>query len=802
MKAASPGSFQTINNRYFFTKAPYNDNIRLSADVMKIQRRSILMRKLATAAASFSAAVFLSHYLIGIPWLIYCSAIFAILSLTGFFFRTSNRLRVFLVCLGLVAGFLWNFAYYSFSYAPALLYDGKTETVSAVVLTSPEQTDTCAKVLVRLIGQNAPGVKTQLYIYNGMPSLTPGNTIQFSAKFRLADTIYGEKTETFFSKGIYLLASLKSGLTITDASTPILYFPNRMAQAVTDKVVQIFPRDTSAFIRALILGDTADVYKDTALNSALTSTGTSHIISVSGMNVAFLLGFMSLFIKNKRLLAFFGIPVIILFISVVGLQPPVTRAGIMQLFVLLAPLFKRESDAVTSLSASLFLILLCNPFSAGSAGLQLSFSATLGILLFTEKIYHALDSSLQTKKLYQYRLLRASLRFIFANFATTIGALIFSVPLIALHFGTVSLIAPLSNLLILWAVTLAFCGGIAAILLGSIFVPAGTAFAFLVALPVRYIIVTIECLSRAPLALVYTSDPAIIIWLVYIYAMFIAVFALRGKFRQLIYPVCLSVVFLCLLSLSASAFSDRGSLLVTALDVGQGQCVVVSSGKSTVLIDCGSTSGKNAGDIATRYIQSHGCSHIDLLILTHFHADHANGVKEVLERNLVSAVVLPDPSTDHNALAEEIIALASDKGIAIIEVTENLSVSFADASLRLYAPLGKENENERGLSILCSENGFDALITGDMSADMERQLIAAASFPDIELLIVGHHGSKNATSDELLDTVKPEAAVISVGYNTYGHPAAETLLKLSLNGITTYRTDQDRDVTFVSRQRQ
>lgn len=757
------------------------------------------MRKLATAALSFSAAIFLSHYLIGEHWLIYCAALFAVLSLTGLFFMAAIRLRIFIICLGLAAGFLWNSAYYSFSYAPALLYDGKTETVIAIVLDSPETTDYGSKVLVRVTGQNKPGVKTQLYLYDNTKSLKPGNTVEFTAKFRLSDTIYGEKTDSFVSKGIYLLATLKGTLTVTDASTPLIYLPNQMAHAVTEKIHQIFPVDTSAFMQALILGDTSGVYKDVTLKSALSSTGTSHIISVSGMNVAFLLGFLSLFIKKKRLLAFVGIPVVFIFMSVVGFQPPVTRAGIMQLFILLAPLLKRESDAITSLSASLSLIFIFNPFSAGSAGLQLSFSATLGILLCTERIYHGLDGPLQNKKVYQYPLLKASVRIILANFATTIGALVFSVPLIALHFGAVSLIAPFSNLLIVWAVTLAFCGGIAAVLLGFIFVPAGSAFAFLVALPIRYIVAVIEFLTRVPLASVYTANPAVIIWLVYVYAMFITVFVMRAKIRWLIYPICFSVVFLCLLALITSALANIGGLSVTALDVGQGQAIIVTAGKYTALIDCGSSSGKDAGDIATRYIQSRGISKIDLLILTHFHADHANGVKEVIERNLVSAIAFPVTLAVQSALAEEIIALASEKGIAIIEVTENLSVSFADASLRIYAPFGSKSENENGLTILCTEKDFDALITGDMNANMERRLTTTVSLPDIELLIIGHHGSKDATSDELLETVKPEAAIISVGYNKYGHPAAETLSKLALDGIMVYRTDMDGDVTISER---
>jgi competence protein ComEC len=103
--------------------------------------------------------------------------------------------------------------------------------------------------------------------------------------------------------------------------------------------------------------------------------------------------------------------------------------------------------------------------------------------------------------------------------------------------------------------------------------------------------------------------------------------------------------------------------------------------------------------------------------------------------------------------------------------------------------MGSSTENERGLTILASRDEYDILITGDMPESIEEKLAAAFDLPDIELLIVGHHGSKYSSCDELLDAVKPEKAIISVGYNNYGHPTQETLQRLSERGIEIYRTD-------------
>ncbi|SHH53699.1 competence protein ComEC [Sporobacter termitidis DSM 10068] len=753
------------------------------------------MRKLATAAVSFSGALFMAHYLLPDHALLISAAVCAVLSLAGLLFRSDTRLRIFLVCLGLAAGFLWTDAYTALFFAPAKALNGKTESVTAVVTGYPGETDYGSKVTVSVRVPGRPSLKTQLYVYDAAPDLTPGNTIEFTGKFRLADTVYGENTDTFLSKGVFLSASLKGDITVTGAGASPRYIPAVLAHAVTEKLKEIFPADVSGFMRALIIGDTSGLSQDTALSGALSTTGTAHIIAVSGMNVAFLMGVLGVLIKNKRLLAAVGIPVVFLFMAVVGFMAPVTRAGIMQLFLLAAPLLKRETDGVTSLSASLLIILLFNPFAVGSAGLQLSFSATLGILLLTGKLYDWLERPLRDRKIYGHPLFRKPVRFVLGTLATTAGALVFSLPLIALHFGTVSLIAPLSNIAVLWAVELTFIGGIVAVAAAFLFAPAGAAAAFIVALPARFIVNAIIGLGRVPFAAVFTSNPAIAAWLVTAYLMLVVFVMLRARARQLLLPACLSLATLCLVLILTASFSDRRGLSVTALDVGQGQCIVVTSGSYTEVVDCGSTSGKDAGDILTKYLQSHGRTTIDLLVLTHYHEDHAGGVQEVLERNKVAALAVPDPSIDTGALPGEILELAADKGVRILTVTQDTRVNCGGETVTLYAPIGGSDENERGLAILCSEGGFDALITGDMSAGIERRLVAAERLPDIEVLIAGHHGSKTSTSDTLLSAVTPEVALISVGYNSYGHPAPETLQKLALAGIATYRTDRDGTVT-------
>ena len=117
--------------------------------------------------------------------------------------------------------------------------------------------------------------------------------------------------------------------------------------------------------------------------------------------------------------------------------------------------------------------------------------------------------------------------------------------------------------------------------------------------------------------------------------------------------------------------------------------------------------------------------------------------------------------------------------------------------MEIFAPLGSGTANEEGLSVLCSTAEYDVLITGDMDSTIEHRLVKYKSLPDIELLVVGHHGSKTSTSEEFLMATSPEAAVISVGYNSYGHPTAETLARLSTAGCNIYRTDLMGTIIFT-----
>ena len=750
------------------------------------------MRKLATAALAFSAATVISRLLPSYDLLLMFCAITALLSLCAFFFSGNTRLRVLIAVLALASGFLWNWVYAAVFVSPAQNMHDKKMEVTAVVSDYPSATTRGFRIDVKIRAERGPAIGARLYYYQEQQP-KPGDVIVFTASFRRTDGADGsDRVDALSSRGNFLAAYLTGDIQTIGSTGTVRYFPQRLAQGVNDIIDSIYPADSSPFVKALLIGRRDELSGDAGLTAALSASGVSHVVAISGMHVSFLMGLLAMLIKNKRLFSLLGIPILLLFAAMTGFTPSVTRAVVMQVMIVMAPVFKRESDGLTSLSAALMILLIANPYSCTSAGLQLSFAATLGIMLFTGRIDASVTGRLQENFLLGSKAAKSAVRFITSSVATTVGALVFTIPLTAVHFGQISLIAPLTNLLTLWAVSIAFPLGIVSCVLGMIFMPLGSAAALIVSVIVRYITGVARVLAGVPYSSIYTSQSPVLLWLVYVYIMFVLLPLLKSKARQYLYAVCLALISLCAVLLLSPRLPSADGAAITVLNIGQGQSVVLTSGGHTAMIDCGSSSGENAGALAHEFLSGEGITSIELLILTHFHADHVNGVEYLLSRVNVSALVIPDPEDSY--VAEDIIELARKRGADIIYVTETYCVSLGDEELYLYPPIGYGDDNERGLSVLCL-GSLSALITGDMTASGERSLLRYAVIPNIDLLIVGHHGSRFSTSEELLSAARPAIAAISVGRNSYGHPSNDTLERLCSYGAVVMRTDQAGNIS-------
>lgn len=763
------------------------------------------MRKLASFALPFGAGVFLAVYLLPRPvrlaGAVVCALIWAICLLRWHRQGEDKRLRLVLCAAGLALGLLWSWGYDMCTVYRAEQLAGTEGTITAQATDWPEVGESSISVEARLLNPDGPDFKVILYFYpddGEVPDIKPGDTLTCTARLKLADTIAGEKSGYYYAKGVFLTASAQGVPAVTPAeAVPLKYWPALWRRAMGEHIAELFPGETAGLALALTTGDRSGLTG--GFYTALKRCGLAHVVAVSGMHtsIAVLLPAMLVRRRRRRLMAAVSIPLVLAFMALTGFVPSVVRAGVMQILLLLGPALSREGDTVTALSFSLLLLLLQNPNAAMDVGLQLSYLSVVGILTISgrlnEKFFHRFP--LKKGKTLPRKLYNSAVRFLTGCVTMSLGATAFTTPLTVWYFGTVSLVSPLANLLTLWAVTLLFLLCLPAAALGGVLPVVGGVLAAL-AEPVSWMFHRIVYgLSSLPFASVsLEAGRYLLFWILFVYAVIGACVLFRKEKPRPLVPVCCCTVTLAAALMFNMLSLRGGGLTVTVLDVGQGQSVLLTAQGRTALVDCGGTGGEDPGDIAADYVQTMGRSTLDLLVLTHYHDDHACGVPELMERLTVSALAVPDVEPD-NPLRTEILDMAAKKGTEIIFIEEDTAVELGGASLTLYAPLGTGGGNEEGLSVLATLGDFDALITGDMNAAVEQRLIKYGNLPDIELLVVGHHGSRYSTSEELLEAVMPEYAVISVGYNSYGHPAPDTLDRLEQAGCTIRRTDLQGTVT-------
>lgn len=747
------------------------------------------MRRLAFLGGGFSLGIFLAQYLLPPAfWLPGAGLCLTLTALAAFLLRKTDLPRRWALLLGcaLAAGLGYNALYTQLVLSPAeLLADTEREAVTMTLCEYPEATSYGAQVTVRLDGLT-PG-KAVYYGSEALLGREPGNTVTCDVSFGSARTVRGEEIRSFTAKGVFLLCYRRGEETVEAGSAGSLrWLPQRTARAMAERIDAIFSQDSAPFLTAILTGDRSGIPQKAG--DDLSEVGLYHLLAISGMHCAYLMELLYLVLgrHRRRLTAFLGLPLLLFYALLSGASPSVLRACVMLSFLLFAPLFGRERDSLTAIFAALLLILLANPFAAASVSLQLSFAAIGGILWVTPKLSDWLGKG---------RDLGAAGRFLSGSVSVSLGAMVFTTPLCAVYFNSLTLISPVSNLLCLWCVGLIFCGGLLAVALSFLWLPLGPVLAFVPGLLVRYLLWMAGFLAKIPYHALYFSNPYLKYWLGLLYLLFGIAWLSREKGkRKWFLSAGLSAACLLYAVYLGSLRYAYGSLNAEVLDVGQGQSVILSSQGDFALTDCGSLNRwKDAGGIAAEALQSAGCRQLRYLLLTHYDYDHVSGVQSLLERVGAETLLCPPDGGSTDAQAE-ILAAAEARGTEVRFITEETTLPLGEATLTVYPPLGDDSSNERGLVYLVSAGDYDLLITGDIDTEMERRLIERYDLPDIEALVVGHHGSKYSTSSELLDALRPETAFISVGSNSYGHPSDQAMERLAERDITIYRTDLQGDL--------
>lgn len=743
------------------------------------------MRVLAICCFSFAAAVLAAALFLPLAALLWIALLLSVLGL-GLCLLKRRWLRGLILCMfSLAFGLGYFYGHAQLTVERAHHLDEETVELRGKILEEPRIYESYTSLVLRP-ESGAPRLTTVLYCNDGsLNQLRPGDRISCTAKLRTADLRFNKKQDRYAARDIYFLATAKGQVsaspTVFDLETAATRLGSRLARSCD----MLFPEDTAAFAKSLILGDKSDLYQDLSLYVALSRAGLMHIVAVSGMHVAFLVSMIRLFFGKGRKSAITSAFLVWLFVLMTGAGPSAVRAGLMQTMLLLAPILGRENDTPTSLAAALGLILLLNPFAILSVSLQLSFGAMAGILLLTERVNSLLLSHIPEGRLFQ------PLRVLAGIAASSLGAMIFTVPLTAIYFGTVAVLSPLSNLLCLWCVSACFCLTLGAALLGLLIPAVGLGLAWLASWLMRYIFLIARLISAIPFGTVYTEGELTLPWLVFTYLLFGVTLCSRIRpLWRFALPAALSL--LALLGTMALVRWQYESLdgVFTAVDVGQGQSLAILSEDKTVVVDCGGIySSTNAGQKTGAYLLSRGRKRVDALVLTHLHADHCNGVEMLLELIPIEQIILPEDVEDEDGLLSRILNAAQRHGTEIIWLSRDSFLQLGKITLRLFAPLDSGDANERCVTGVVSIGDTDMLFTGDAPKAVEKALVETKDLRDLEILIVGHHGSRYSSSGELLGSIGADRAVISVGENGYGHPTGEVLQRLLAYGYTIYRTD-------------
>lgn len=744
------------------------------------------MRRLVWFALPFAAGCLLCTYLLPgtlRPWV--AGGALALGLVLSLLLRGRSGKIARIAALGLAAGILWFMGYSAVYLEPAEALAGLEDIVTLELADYPEETAYGARCPVRV-----PGVRGKAVYYGGydLLDLEPGDRVISVVKYYSAARPGGEDSGYYTSQGVFL--RLYEGETVSvERGVPgnLRYLPQRTAHWLKRTINGLYDQPTAGFITALLTGERDGL--DEQSSSDLGEAGLLHITAVSGLHCTFLIGLLGVFLfRRQRLTALFGYPVLLFYMVMVGGTPSVVRACIMVGLMLLAPLLGREGDAPTSLAAAALVILLANPFAIASVSLQMSFAAVAGILLPGRKL-QKFFKAYRPRKLGKFG--RRLWSFCMGALSASLGVMVLTVPLSAVYFGSLSLLAPVSNLLVLWIAPVLFaCALIGTTLCGLL--PALAPLAAVPDLLARYVLWTAGVMAKIPGHSVVFTGAAAVMWLLLVYAMLGLCAVSKDRARK--YAVALLLAAVCLAAAKAMPrMLVRNDLLTAvAVDVGQGAATLLHAGDKTALVDCGSlTSPRQAGSAVADSMDTYGWDKLDCVALTHYHADHAGGLARLLARVEVEELLLPQlPDSEGQAgLQREVLDLAERYDIRVRYVEEPLEAALGTAHLTVYPPVAAGDTNEMGLTVLCAVGDFELLITGDMNSATERKLIETYDLPDIEVQMAGHHGSKYSTSAELLETARPEVGILSVGENSFGHPTQEAMGRMAAAGMTLYRTD-------------
>lgn len=703
----------------------------------------------------------------------------------------------------LVLGFLrheWTLAAIHYRFAP---WQEKTVTIQGTLVDTPRRNASGWTLDLRVEsllegggtaqedGMAMPGGCVRGSYYEPGVSLpfVYGDRVRLTGTMRLPEW---QRNPGGFNTATYLSARGMTGQLILRAPPeplpgwaghPLVRLGLQCRQAAIDRMDSLLPPQEAAVLSGMLLGETDEM--DPTLSDAFQTAGLSHLMAVSGANIAFvLLPLMWLLRRlgvNRRRAGACAIPLLLLYVLMTGFDASIVRAACMAILMLAGHLLWRKTDLASSLAGAFTVMLLANSAWLFDVGFSLSFLATSAIGLFCLPIAEALPDKIPKGAR--------------EAFAGTLSAQAGVLPVQLLQFHTLNLYALPANLVVVPLTGLLTCGGALLLLVSVISLrlaaPFGSVMGFLTGVLCRLVRWT----AGLPGAVRMLAAPRVILVLLYSGWLLLLRFArpmlAREARHRLFAATALLTVFLGGLSLRPVPL-----LRVIVADVGQGDAILIQtpSGKNLLLDGGGSAadvSGQRVGErIVLPLLRQSGVMTPDLLISTHPHTDHLQGLEVVAHAVGAGGVVIP-AGMDGYDVAGGLLETAGLQGVPVRRVrTGDVVWEEPDLRLTVLSAMIAEEEsgmvdaNEASLVTLLEYRTFSMLLAADAGQPAEAEMLRDGRLSRIDVLKVGHHGSNSATGEAFLDRISPDIAVISVGRNRYGHPSEAVCQRLEARGAS------------------
>jgi competence protein ComEC len=686
-------------------------------------------------------------------------------------------------------------------------------TLRGTIVDEPEERETSRRFTVAIDSyldaagtwQPAPGrvlVTTRLY-----PEHAYGDVIQLTGRLETPPVLDGFDYRDYLARRGVVSTVLYPQIKLLETGEGSRFKRALMdaRQPLDNALKRALPEPEAALARGILLGRRASIPAD--VMDDFNRAGISHLIAISGQNVVLVAGFVVAALASligRRPATVVAIAVVLAYAVFVGASPSVLRAAVMAAVMLGAVLAGRPAAALPGVVLAAGLLVAAWPLLIDDVSFQLSFAATIGIILASQRVRSAILQRLAF-------LPGWSAAFLAENVAITASASLAVLPVIAGTFGRISIVSLPANLLAAPAFVLALFGSAVTAVAGALDPSLGRVAAELSYLPLTYLVHLARDASSLPGA---SSDvtgfggpetAGVYVALAALYVFLRRLPAIEAEPVSHLRPrPVLAGAGLCAVAAIAvwwGALQPQSHrLTVTVLDVGQGDAILIETPQGNRVLVDGGPSGARLTQALGRSLPAFQ-RRIDLIVLTHAQDDHVTGFVDLLQRYDLGAALAGPLEGDsgayeawRDALARSDVPLLAARAGQSLDLGDGVRIDVLGPPPETL-PGTEDDLNNNSVVLRLVYGSVSFLLTGDLAAEGEDALLASGADLRSTVLKVGHHGSDGSSTTAFLDAVAPEFAVVSVGEdNAFGHPSPTTRLRLA--GVPLLRTDRNGDVRF------